>query len=188
MKIKQMLLREDFYNILISSLNDFNILSSVSNNKSKIGIDYFIYPNINAIITNSPSEEIVKYLKNEFSSCGGFMKSIVSKSYMNILLHTKGKLCSHIINIKADFEKPDSIMIYPSNRKIRIMDFNKEYSDIIMKKGFPTIMIKKEIESRTLYKEESFILPLDKTGEVSYGEKILKGRSLARITAKYDFN
>ena len=188
MKIDQMLLREDFYSILRSSLNDFNILSSISNNKSKIGIDYYIYPKINAFVTKYPSEEIVKYLKNEFSSYNGFMKSIISKCYMNILLCTKGKLSSHIVNIKADFEKPDSIMIYPSNRKIRIMDFSKEYSDIIMKKGFPAIMIKKEIEFRTLYREESFILPLDKTGEVSYREKILKGSSLARIGDKKNFN
>ncbi len=188
MKINQMLLREDFYNILISSLNDYGILSSISNNKSTMGNDYYIYPKINAIITNSPSEEIVKYLKNEFSSYNGFMKNIISKCYMNLLLHTKGKLCANIVNIKADFEKPDSIMIYPSNRKIRIMDFSKEYSDIIVKKGFPAVMIKKEIEFRTLYKEESFILSLDKTGEVSYGEKIIKGKSLARINSITDFS
>ncbi len=193
MKIDEMIQRETFYNIFKETIsyyvNDIlNCNAEIDIRKTQSGKSFYIYPRLNTVITNNPINEIKEYLHNEYAISGNLIKHFTVQLYMKLLLNGNGKYSSKGLFINPIIDDADSILIYPGNRKIRIINFSKSYIDVVLKHGFSSNMLKNEVTFREKFEDEKFILPIKDKKDRFFREKILKGRSLARINDVEDFN
>ena len=181
MKISQMTQREEFYKILVKTMNSFFPNSEFRQVENKSG-NYHVYENLNAIMPRNSAVEAVNFIKDEFTYPSG-IKNKLSYAYIDMKFSFP-----HLFSDKSYiWEEPEfsnnSTIIFPSNRKLRIMDFSRNTAFVCMKDGFPGYMISKEIEFRTKH-TDNFILPIEKYGDRYYIENILQGKSLARIKSR----
>ena len=176
MKISQMLLREDFYEINLKTLSEY------FKNSDECSLLY-VYPELNAIITAKPSKKVKQYLMNEYSVKSNPVKAFLVKFYVKICLCSRGILAAKKIRINNNMT--DDMLIYPCNKKYRIFDFAAGSVDVIAKSGFPQNDLLKEIEFRTKNSEE-FIPELIDSSEAQYSEKIIDGMPLARLSLDFE--
>ncbi len=176
MKISEMLLREDFYEINKETLTKFF-------GEGANGETLYIYPQLNAIITKRPSKEVKSYLYNEYKVRGNFIKALIVKVYVFACLNSYGLLAQRKINIPNEMTAKK--LIYPCNKKYRIFDFEDNTVSVIPKCGFPTRDLEREIEFRS-NNQASFIPGLASFSEKKYTENIIDGLPLARITDNFE--
>lgn len=174
MKISYMLGRENFYTINEKTLKMF--FKTKSGEQTKL----YIYPHLNAIITNTPSKKVKRYIYTEYSVNDPFIKKVIVWIYTHLCLNTFGLLSSKKIIFPAKITS--DTLIYPCNRKFRIFDFNKNEVSVITKSGFSNNSIRNEIEFRTTAKSSDFVLPILNFTNNMYSEKIIDGIPLARLS------
>ena len=165
-----MLKREDFYEINQKTLERFC-------QKSSRKIDFYVYPELNAIVRKNPSKTVKKYIYTEFKVGGSFIRRCFIFFYTRILLNTNGCFASKKLALPITIDR-DSL-IYPCNKKYRIFDFSKNVVRVVPKVGFSTEELEREIAFRTA-NQETFIPPLIEWTEEEYTEKIIDGYSVAR--------
>ena len=179
MKISEMLAREDFYEINRKTLNAY---FGVSDQRKT---SLYVYPKLNAIITNSPGKTVREYLLTEFSVRSPW-KRIAAAVYVMLCLCSKGALSDRKITVCS--EVGNDVLIYPCNKKIRIFDFRDESSSVIIKYGFDDTDLQHEMEFRKRKDNPSFVPRMIECTEYGYKEQIIKGKPLARITCKKAFD
>lgn len=186
MKIDEMLSREDFYDILLRTLNGHfsQINSKITSTKSKhedLNVLH-TYDKLNAIISEHPSKNVRAFLKTEYTVGGSLFRKLLVTAYLNIALHTRGLLSNKSNLFLKGVNKNDihHFLIYPCNKKIRIFNFKSNEIDVVTKAGFPNDSIKKEIEFRTRHKS-LHVEPIIDYGVNWYRERIIDGTPLARI-------
>lgn len=177
MKISQMRQREDFYTILFNSVNEHcpELWNAESDDCDGY---YYVYERLNAIVPDHTPPLIKQFIRDEFTYTNRY-KNIISRIYIDLALTFPNLFCDRKLcwNNSGNRHK----MIFPSNRKIRIMDFDDMESFVCMKDGFPDTMMKREIDFRMKHSKKPFILPIISSGRHYYTERIIKGRSIARI-------
>ncbi|MBE6727796.1 MAG: hypothetical protein E7562_04010 [Ruminococcaceae bacterium] len=178
MKISQMLLREDFYDINKKTLDNF--YGSNENEKTKL----YIYPKLNAIVTSKPSKAVRKYLYTEFNINTSFIKRIVVRLYAFLLLHSFGLFAAKKCIVNA--EVGNDVLIYPCNKKYRILNFSKGIIDVIIKDGFKDGDLKHEINFRSRDDLADFVPQIIKYDQNGYSEKIIDGCPLARKSVGFE--
>lgn len=186
MKIDEMLSREDFYGILLRTLNghfsQINSKIAITNSKHDDSNVLHTYDKLNAIISEHPSKKVRAFLKTEYTVDGTLFRRLLVKAYLSIALHTKGLFAKKNKLYLNGLNKNDihHILIYPCNKKIRIFNFKSNEIDVVTKAGFPNDSIKKEIEFRTRHKS-LHVEPIIDYGVNWYRERIIDGTPLARI-------
>jgi thiamine kinase-like enzyme len=185
MKIDEMLKREDFFEILLSTLNNHFDQYSFQLETPKTA-EYintlYVYDKLNAIVAKKPSKETKKFLKTEYTIKGSFFRKLIVKFYLEFSLSTFGILSNKQKVYISGTNQVDfsNILIYPCNKKIRFFNFEKHEVEVISKTGFPLTAIKKEIEFRTNH-VNFHIEPIRNFGDNWYSERIIEGIPLARI-------
>ena len=181
-----MLIREDFYGILLTTLNahfsQINSQIAITSSRYKDSNVLHTYDKLNAIISKDPSKEVRAFLKTEYSVEGTLFRKLLVTAYLSAALHTRGLLSNKFKLYSKGFNKNDinHILIYPCNKKIRVFNFKTNEIDVVTKAGFPNDAIKKEIEFRTRHKS-LHIEPVIDYGDNWYRERIIDGTPLARI-------
>lgn len=185
MKIDAMTIREDFYNILTKTLQDY--YKEVFNHDIQIAVtspsfasNILIYPKINAIVKRFPSNKVIQYSYDEFNVRGSFVKFIAAKLYVFLCMHTGRVFASKELVYSNNSVFHSEILISPANRKIRVYDFSQGIVDAIIKTGFTKKFFNNELCFR-LNSSYDFVLPIIEHGETWYRERILSGQPLARI-------
>lgn len=172
MKISYMLKREDFYSINQKTLEEF---FGTTNAETKL----FIYPHLNAVVTQRPSKAVKEYIYTEYSVNGSIIKRGLVWLYTRLCLNTFGLLANRTISISAAVGR--DVLIYPCNRKFRIFNFRDKTVSVITKWGFSQNSLHNEINFRTKCEPAAFILPIDKYSDKTYTEHVIDGIPLARI-------
>jgi hypothetical protein len=182
-----MLRRENFYEIFLSTAKSY--FKSFTSNESKIFLEYsdrksnlFLYSDLNVIISKHPDAKIKKFLEVEYDISKPIWKRLLVKLYLKLVLKSKGLLADRKLLLTGSDLDIYSLMILPCNRKIRFFYFSKGYVDVVLKEGFPTKFIRREIKIRTLLATKFDINPLVAHGKHWYREAILDGYPLARVT------
>jgi len=177
MKISQMLIREDFYAINEKTLADYY--------KCQEGqCCLYVYPQLNAIVTKHPSRAVKDYLFCEYEIRSNLLKRLAVNAYVFGCLNSGGLMSAKKISVPAYV--CDDTLIYPCNKKYRIFDFKNKTVDVIVKDGFNDRDLIREIEFRTKPNLPEFVPLLISSSNNGYREKIINGRSLARITSGFD--
>lgn len=185
MKFSDMLLREDFWNILEDTLNA-NTQNLGIMGEAKVvykGGSCTLYANaqLNAIMSKNPSKAVRDYLKTEYTVGGSPLRKIMVKGYLWASTHMVSRFAQKGIEIQFDESiDVDDILIYPCNKKIRIFDFKRGIVHTVLKKNFPDLYIVRETDFRINHQED-FVPQILNSGKNYYSEKIINGRPLARI-------
>ena len=178
MKISQMLKREDFYTINQKTLDRF---FTQQNGISTL----YIYPELNAIMTATPSKAVKQYLRCEYSvRSSNVLKRVAVSVYVGACMNSKGLLAAKRMQIQASV--PDDLLIYPCNKKYRVFDFSANTVSVIIKDGFSDSDLKREIQFRTKQGLPNFVPTLRSAGNAGYTEEIIDGVPLARISDHFD--
>lgn len=178
MKIREMMDRENFKLINEETLNSYYCDMSSSS-------ILYVYPELNAIVTERPSKNVVRYIFKEYSIRSNILKVVIVRVYVWLCLVTRGLMASNKIIVSGLVSS--ETLIFPCNKKYRIFDFKNRYVDVIRKFSFPDNSLKHEIEFREKNKEIPFVPTLQSTFELGYREIIIDGTSLARIQNKSHF-
>lgn len=178
MKISQMVKREDFYSILEDTVNEYypGGLFSCRNNG---GERYFSLAHLNAIICKGITDKAKAFISDEFRY-SSLMKNMLSSMYTRSAFACPSILSSRRLFWLNAPEERRHILIFPSNRKIRFMNFNSMQIHVHMKTGFDNEMMKRETAFRMEHSHLPFILPVSAVTERSYSESIMEGNSAAR--------
>jgi thiamine kinase-like enzyme len=193
MKIDDMINKEDFYEILLLTLNSYYDDLIFSTEKESVQTKFlnelYVYEKINAIIHSKPSKEILSFLKKEYDIRGSILKKVLVNIYLKFKLHSNGyfaekKVFYFSLNNHTDFK---NILIYPCNKKIRIFNFSNRIVNVVTKYGYPNSAIEKEINFR-LDNLNDHIIPIESYGENWYSERIIDGKPLARIKNLEEYN
>ena len=184
MRIKEMIQREDFYDILQNTMEKY--FSEVK------GRDiFFSYQKINgqSLIINTTLGFICSFpaphglrtfLLSEYNVRGSSIKYVAGKlvallfSFIPQIGKSQRCYFSQKVIKKNEF-------IYPQNRSIRVFDYDSMQVDCILKTGFTCKCFNNQLNFRNNYHYD-FLNPLIDSGDGWYREKILLGHPLARVT------
>lgn len=191
MTILEMFEREDIYSILEKTLTEYYKVvkqKSVTVNVSKKHFfkRYVIYPRLGIIVPLFPKWSVMKRTYVSLDVQGNLPKKLFAWAYITLCFLTFGILADASLELSDKSVFGRSMVIIPSNRKIRIYDYNKGYVDSILKDGFNDYYFNNELLARKDSKYD-FILGVLDSGERWYREKLLNGRCLVRC-AKEDYN
>jgi thiamine kinase-like enzyme len=189
MSIHNLKKREDFNTIAIKTLKeylrlvykeDFKIKFDANRNTKDIKNRYYIFSRINAIVQTPFSPKIKKFIIKENSNSSNILKRIVGYLYLRVLTKLGGLLSDSSLTITPQIPGNNEILIYPGNKKFKIINFTDGYIDNIVKKSFPNEWFMKEI----MFRKESrydFVLPIIENNSNFYREEYVKGSSLPRV-------
>lgn len=180
-----MLKREDFYDILPRTLN--NYADFLGLNRGSVTVlekdkEACIYVNerLNAIFSTKPSKEVRDFLRTEYTVGGSVLRKTLVKAYLTASMTWVKGMSQKGLSIETNIPLND-ILIYPCNKKIRLFDFASGNVHTVLKAGFPDTYIKRETEFRKRI-SAPFIPQLLFDGEGCYTERIIcNGKPLARI-------
>lgn len=180
-----MIEREDFYQILTHTLNEYYLdvhKINVDVKVESIKTNILVFETLGSIHMRYPSREIYKYWMSEYNIRDNYVKYILAKIYVISCFLLKDILAQKYISMdNAFFDR--NIAIIPANRKIRIFNFKDKYVDAIVKYGFTRKYFLNELEFR-LSTNYDFVPKILEYGDTWYREKILTGMPLARVKNK----
>lgn len=191
MTIQEMFEREDIYGILETTMHQYfkevhqkDIDVTIS--KRHIGQKLLIYPRLGIIVSRFPSWAVIKRTYVSFDVQGNLPKKLFAWAYITLCFLTLGLLAHASMRLSDYSVWFRSMVVIPSNRKIRIYKYDHGYVDSILKDGFNDYYFNKELEVRKS-PEFDFILGLIDYGNRWYREELLRGRCLVRVAPdKYD--
>lgn len=178
MKISQMVQREDFYSINQKTLDRFFVQQ---NGVSTL----YIYPELNAIMTATPSKAVKQYLRREYLvRSSNVLKKVAVATYVGACMNSRGLMAAKKMQVQASVS--DDLLVYPCNKKYRIFDFATNTVSVIIKDGFSDNDLKREIQFRTKQGLPNFVPVLRSADNAGYTETIIDGVPLARISDHFD--
>jgi serine/threonine protein kinase len=188
MTIQEMFEREDIYNILEVTLEEY--YQKVHNKKVDVKISkkhffrkLLIYPRLGIVTPLFPSWAVIKRTYISFDVQNNLPKKLFAWTYITLCFLTFGLLADASMKLSDYSVVNRDTVIIPSNRKIRIYEYAKGYVDSILKVGFNDFYFNNEIEVRK-HSKYDYILGLMDYGSRWYREKLLKGRCLVRCSGE----
>lgn len=188
MTILEMFEREDIYKILRTTLEEY--YEKVHNREIKVKVEkkhFFqrivVYPRLGIIVPLFPSWNIIKATYVWFDVQNNLPKKLFAWMYITLCFLSFGLLADASIQLSDMSVFTRNTLYMPSNRKIRVYDYEKGYVDSILKDGFNDFFFNNEIEVRKQPKFD-FILGLMDYGFRWYREKLLNGRCLVRCSGE----
>lgn len=144
MKLSQLLLRENFYNILLKTIisNSF-----FKDNIDKKNVVFDCFKHLNIILNKSLDDNVKDSLVFEYSLSKSYFKQFSQKIYINIIFlpiirnffsDKKIMLPSHLVNYG----------IIPGNHRIRFFESNLKEIIVLLKKNESDKYIKNDIDAR----------------------------------------
>lgn len=173
--------REDVYMIIKDTISShYNTKVSIINSMDKINSEnlYFCLPKLNIIYRSTFSKSITKkfLISNMIGNQNSITKFLI-RLYISVSLSFPGIFSDKFIYI----EHNNNIdIIYPGNKKLKILDFSNQKIINILKNRFSNEWFMNEIYFR-INSNFNFVLNIDEYGESYYIEKILIGKPLARL-------
>lgn len=180
--------REDVYNILADTLEYYFECSVNINEKGTLIHNgekdmYLCFPKINAIIPNRFNCELEQYIRRDNRITDGIVKRIAMMMYLYCVFKYPRAFMDRSINIQPIPIGYKDILIYPGNKKIKIMHFDNKVIDNILKSGFKNEWFRRELEIRENPKWD-FILPLTLIKDGVYREDMIIGYGYPRLDRK----
>lgn len=182
--------REDVYTILQRTLEGYfggKVTVHEKKGSPPKGSLFYCFPRINAIIPVYYKSDIKDYLERDNNITYSFARRIIMNSYLSQLFKHPDKHTDRYIDIQSARNDYESLLIYPGNKKIKIMDFNRMTIDCVVKRGFSDAWFNKELEIRKNPKWD-FILPLEALSSDIYREKLIIGYPFVRLDAQLKFD
>lgn len=188
MTILEMFEREDIYKILEMTLREYyqkvyNVKVDVEVRKKHLFQKLVIYPRLGVVVPLFPSWAVIKRTYISFDVQNDLPKKLFAWAYITLCFLTFGLLADASLYVSDKSVYSKDTVIIPSNRKIRIYEYEKGYVDSILKDGFNDFYFNNEIEVRKQSKYD-FILGLLDYGPRWYREKLLRGRCLVRCSGE----
>lgn len=185
MRLADMLLREDFYEILKNTTEAYfrQVLGkeALFSYEKHAGCEKLIVNGKLSFISQVPAPAgLRQFLLAEYNVRGSKLKYVIGKAAARIIgtWPQIGKLRTAYIT--RDVLGKD-VFINPQNRSIRFFDYRSMTVDCIIKSGFTDKYFANQLRFRRQYSYD-FMLPLLDSGEGWFREPILEGHPLARVT------
>lgn len=185
MGIKEMLYREDFYNILRDTIIKYARVVLGKNICCEYtpfeGSEPWLVNRLLGFVSRSPVPSGVGvYMKSEYNIRGSFFKNLIGKVAVYIITKHPEIGSSRIVYVSSGVFKPN-VFIVPQNRSIRFYDYETMKVDCIVKTGFTNTYFDNQTSFRKA-NHYDFLNPMLMSGEDWFQESILKGHPLARTT------
>lgn len=177
--------REDVYQIISSTLEkyfDANV-SVYEQFPSCLGQIFYCYPRLNAIVPKNYNSKIIDFIKRDNRITNSIVRKIIMSIYIYLAFKFPRIFSNKYIVINNSNISLKDILIYPGNKKVKVIDFYDNTIDNILKTGFDNTWFNKELEIREIPKWR-FISPLKRIDSKSYREKFLIGYPFTRIRNK----
>ncbi len=175
--------REDVYGIISSTLTEhYGTKVSVAEKDEKTASENSMYcfSRIGIIIPQKPCREIKAQIKREYRITYSLPRKIIMNLYLAAVFALPKFLCEKKLVFSEGIVKCD-MFIEPGNKKIKIVDYRSRTIENIVKTGFGSGWIRKEISIRNSGIE--YLVPLRETKN-GYIEYIHCGYSFPRLTEK----
>jgi len=191
MGIKGMLLREDFYKILLGTIIDYT--HKVLHREVRCSYEPFVDADewyINSalgFVSRNPTPKGVKtYMRSEYNVRGSLWKNIVGKLAVDIIttLPKIGTIRKIYVS-KGIFDQ--AVFIVPQNRSIRFYNYETMTVDCIVKTGFTSKYFDNQAAFRHSHNYD-FLNPMLGCGDGWFREPVLEGHPLIRTTKTELFN
>lgn len=185
MRLAEMVLRENFYQILQNTVEDYfcrvhgkNV--SFTYKKTDATEKMIVNGKLGFIVRFPAPSGLRKFLLSEYNVRGSKLKYIAGKAVALAVgtLPQIGKLRNAYIT-KGALDK--DIFISPQNRSVRFFNYKAMTVDCIIKSGFTDKYFNNQLDFREKYQYD-FMLPLLDSGDGWFREPILMGHPLARVT------
>lgn len=177
-------LREDVYEIIKNTLSKhYDIHVKIINTRFKrINTNtYYCIPYLNVIFRNGICKrELKQFLKSNMIGNQSRLKRLILRLYIEFALFLPRLFSDKLLEVS---NKNQIDVIFPGNKKIKVIDFSQKLIKNILKVGFDDEWFNKEVNFRK-NSTYSFVLGIELTGEGYYVEKLLSGKPLARMNAK----
>lgn len=185
MTIQEMFEREPIYSIIEKTLHEYyrEVYKrdiDVKIQRKKFLQKFLIYPRLGVIVPVFPSKKVRREVYAWFDVQNNIARKIIAKTYIFLCFITFGLLSDASMILSDDSIFTNNMLIIPSNRKIRIYDFQTGIIDSVIKDGFNDFYFNNEIYVREEY-DYPFILKIMKKGNRWYRERLLCGKGLVRI-------
>ncbi len=184
MRIKEMIQREDFYDILKNTMVKYYREvegRDVSFSYEKIdGQSLIINTTLGFISTFPAPPGLRTFLLGEYNVRGSSLKYIAGKAAA-LLFSCVPQIGQSKRCYLSQAMVRNNEFIYPQNRSIRVFDYDSMQVDCILKTGFTSIFFNNQLEFRNKYHYD-FLNPLINCGDGWFREPILLGHPLARVT------
>lgn len=182
--------REDVYTILQRTLEGYfggKVTLHEKKGSPPKGNLFYCFPRINAIIPVNYKSNIKEYLERDNNITYSFARRFIMNSYLRQLFRHPDKHSHKYVELEFAPNDYKSLLIYPGNKKIKIMNFDKMTIDCVVKKGFSDTWFNKELEIRENPKWD-FILPLEVVSSDIYREKLIVGYPFVRLDIQIQSN
>jgi len=185
MGIKDMLVREDFYNILRDTIIGYARMFL----HKEIQCEYEPFEGADAwrinselgFVSRTPSPKGLRtYMKSEFNVRGSWLKNLIGTIGVDVITTFPFIGTSRMIYISKGAFNP-AVFIIPQNRSIRFYNYKTMTVDCIVKAGFTS----KYFDNQAAFREKyhyGFLNPMLEHGEGWFREPVLTGHPLARTT------
>lgn len=179
-----MLEREPFRDVLIKTINEYykevfckDVIVSTERLDNTIPVYVFLKP---FFVSYRPFPVGLKeFLQSEYNIRGSLVKFIIGKIGVFVALHFYWCFPHSLFFIDKDV-KNDKFFISPCNRTIRFYYYEKDYVDVVVKSGYKSDFIEKQIEFRK-NTDLPFVPKIIDSGNNWYRESIMHGHALARV-------
>lgn len=183
MDSKTMLEREPFKEVLVQTIDEYfrevegkKIYATVTEQNNSVPLYIFLKP---FFVSCYPFPHgLSEYLYSEYNIRGNLLEYLIGKVGVLGTLHSGTTFAKDRIYISSE-AKNEGFFIGPCNRTVRFYYYDKDYVDIIVKNGYQSDFLKKQIQFRKTV-DLSFVPKLLAYGETWYREKIMHGHALAR--------
>lgn len=174
--------REDVYRIVSDTLEGyFNAEVSIYEHyQSYNGQIFHCYPRLNAIVPKNYKDELLDFIKRDNRITYSLPRKIIMSSYIYLAFKLPRIFTDKYIVINKPADSFKDILIYPGNKKIKVVNFNTNTVDNILKIGFDCTWFNKEIEIRE-NPRWGFIPSLKKVKPNVYRERFFKGYAFTRV-------
>lgn len=177
--------REDVYKIIGDTLSShykctirFTSRFQINKNKRK----YYCLPRLNIIFSNQTSKKkLLQFTANNVLGNQKFYKKTILKIYVYLSILFPVIFADRIMVFSNNSDLID--VIYPGNKRLKIINFKEMSITNILKKGFNNEWFNNEISFRT-NSSFDFVLKIRDVGEDYYTEKLIFGKPLARMNKK----
>lgn len=144
---------------------------------------FFCYPKFDVAFTRKHNPEINAFIKRGF--CGKIVdwKSFLRNVYYYGLILFFPFSAAGVIRFENNVDNENNVMLFPNNKKIKIVDFSSRIVTNIHKEKYDTEWYRKEVSFRSEM-DLPYVIPVKALSESVYEEPFITAYTLARVDRK----
>lgn len=177
--------RENFYEISAKTLELYlqaRVLIKKNKNINHANV-FYCFPRLNIFVAYPLLKNSKDFIKRDNRVTNQLSKKILVLSYIWVALKFPRIFSDNYLVVMKDDISCNRILVYPGNKKLKIINFETNEVDNIVKLGFSKSWFLKEVQIRQDPKWD-FVLPLELINDFTYKERFLNGYALTRVTAQ----